>query len=307
MSRAPEDRIHIEHATRGPASAPAFVLIRGLSTQMIQWPESFLDLFVDAGYRVVIFDNRDCGQSEKFDAAGVPSIPDLLAGEAQPAYGVADMAEDVVQLLDELGIERAHVAGMSLGGMVAQHLAISHAERFLTVTSIMSSSGAPGLPPGSPEAMAALTARAEDPADREAVIALQMRGQAAIGSPGYPMTPEELRSYCERAYDRCYCPDGTARQMAAVLADTDRHERLATVRVPFQVVHGTDDPLIRIECGRDTAARVPGARLVEIPGMGHDLTVANGSVVAEPLLAFAKAHDQAGSPGSDRVRDVRSA
>lgn len=290
MSRAPEDRIHIEHATRGAASAPAFVLIRGLSTQMIQWPESFLDLFVDAGYRVVIFDNRDCGKSEKFDAAGVPSIPDLLAGTARPAYGVADMAEDVVQLLDDLGIERAHVAGMSLGGMVAQHLAISHADRFRTVTSIMSSSGAPGLPPGSPEAMEALTARAEDPADREAVIALQMRGQAVIGSPGYPMTPEELRSYCERAYDRCYCPDGTARQMAAVLTDTDRHERLATVRVPFQVVHGTDDPLIRIECGRDTAARVPGARLVEIPGMGHDLTVANGPVVAEALLAFAKAH-----------------
>ena len=290
MPRAPEDHIHIEYVTRGPESAPAFVLIRGLSTQLIQWPNSFLDLFVEAGYRVVVFDNRDCGKSEKFDAAGVPAISDLLAGEARPAYSISDMAEDVVQLLDVLGIERAHVAGMSLGGMIAQHLAISHADRFLTVTSIMSSSGAPGLPPGTPEAMEALTRQAEDPDDREAVIALQMRGQAAIGSPGYPMTPEELRSYCERAYDRCYCPEGTARQMAAVLTDDDRHDRLAQVRVPFQVVHGTDDPLIKIECGRDTAARVRGARLVEIPGMGHDLTIANGPVVAEALLEFAKEH-----------------
>ena len=280
----------IEYATRGPATGPAFVLLRGLSTQMIQWPEIFLEGITDAGYRAVLLDNRDCGLSGKWDSAGVPSIADLLSGEAKPAYGIADMALDVVSVLDALGIEKAHVAGMSLGGMIVQRLAIEHADRLRTATSIMSSSGAPGLPAGTPEAMAALATPPSDPGNRDVVIEHQMRTQTVIGSPRYPMTHEELRSYCERAYDRCYCPDGSARQMAAVLTDRDRHERLASVTIPFQAIHGTDDPLIPIECGRDTAARVPGARFVEIPGMGHDLTAANAPHVLSPLLEFAEAN-----------------
>lgn len=291
MSPATQSPIPIEYATQGPASAPAFVLIRGLSTQMIQWPEIFLEGIASAGYRAVLLDNRDCGLSGKCDAAGVPSVAELLAGEAKPAYGVGDMALDVVSVLDALGIEKAHVAGMSLGGMIVQRLAIAHADRLRSAASIMSSSGAPGLPGGTPEAMAALTTAPSDPSDRDVVIEHQMRTQSVIGSPAYPMTPDELRSYCERAYDRCYCPDGSARQMAAVLTDRDRHEQLAGVTIPFQVIHGTDDPLIPIECGRDTAARVPGARFVEIPGMGHDLTIANAPHVLAPLLEFAKEHN----------------
>lgn len=282
--------VKIEAQTHGPEDAPAFVLIRGLSTQLIQWPQLMLDTLVDAGFRVVILDNRDCGESQKFDEAGVPELGRIVAGEVGPAYSVADMAEDVVGLLDGLGIAKAHAAGMSLGGMIAQHLAISHGDRFHSVTSVMSSSGAPGLPGGTAEAMAALTSQPSDPTDRDIVIAHQMRTQKVISSPGFPPTPEELRRYCESAYDRCYCPDGTARQMAAVLSDTTRAEGLGEIRIPFQVLHGSEDILIPLACGEDTAKRVPGAPLVVIDGMGHDITIANTPPVAEKLIAFAKAH-----------------
>ena len=282
--------VGIEVETFGEETAPAFLLIRGLSTQLIQWPDIFVSDLVAAGFRVVVFDNRDCGLSAKFEAAGTPSLPDLLSGEAEAPYSVADMARDAVGVLDALGIEKAHVAGISLGGMVTQHLAISYGDRFHTATSIMSSSGAPGLPAATPEAMAALTARAEDPNDREAVTRLSMQGQRVIGSPGYPMTDEELRSYCERAYDRCYCPGGSARQMAAVLTDAARADRLSEVTLPFQVLHGSDDPLIPLGCGEDTAKRVPGAVLHVIQGMGHDITQANSPLVVERLIAFAKEH-----------------
>jgi len=288
MPRHAVNGIEIEIETRGPEDAPAFLLIRGLSTQLIQWPEAFLDCFVDAGYRAVIFDNRDVGLSTKFEEAGTPDIAQLLSGEAQPAYSVADMARDAVGVLDALGIEKARAAGMSLGGMIAQHLAISHGDRFHSVTSVMSTSGAPGLPSGTPEAMAVLSESPSDPTDRECVISHSMKGQKVIGSPGYPPTPDELRQYCEGAYDRCYCPSGTARQMAAVLSDSDRAERLREITIPFQVLHGREDPLIPLACGEDTAKRVPGAPLVVIDGMGHDVTVASSPVVSEALISFAK-------------------
>lgn len=280
--------IQIEVETRGAADAPAFLLIRGLSTQLIHWPESFLDRFVDAGFRVVIFDNRDVGLSTKFDAAGVPSMPDVMAGKVDAPYSVADMAADAVGVLDALGIEKAHAAGISLGGMVAQHLAFSHGERFHGVTSVMSSSGAPGLPAGSPEAIEALTSRPSDPSDREVVIKHNMKTQRVIASPAYPPTEAELRSYFERGYDRCYCPEGSARQMAAASTDTTRCERLAGIEIPFFVLHGSADPLIPPACGEDTAKRVPGARFEVVTGMGHDITVANAPIVAASLLAFAR-------------------
>ncbi|MEM9175810.1 MAG: alpha/beta hydrolase [Myxococcota bacterium] len=280
--------IRIEVETRGAEDAPAFVLIRGLSTQLIQWPDVFLDRFVAAGFRVVVFDNRDCGLSSKLDAAPMPDGADVLAGRVPAPYGVGDMARDVVGVLDALGIEQADVAGISLGGMIAQHLAFDHASRFRSVTSIMSSSGAPGLPSGTPEAMQALMERPADPDDREAVIEHNMRSQRVIGSPGFPMTPDELRAYCERSYDRGYCPDGSARQMMAVMTDTTRPDRLAEIEVPFLVVHGRDDPLIPLACGEDTAERA-GAPLVVIDGMGHDVSIANSGPIAEALLEFVKA------------------
>lgn len=288
MAQVEANGIRIEVETRGPEEAPAFVLIRGLSTQLIQWPEVFLDRFVDAGFRVVVFDNRDCGMSTKFDGSPTPELAEVVSGRVPPPYGVADMARDVVGVLDALGIERAHAAGISLGGMVAQHLAFDHAPRFRSVSSIMSSSGAPGLPSGTPEAMRSLTERPSDPDDREAVIRHNMRSQVVIGSPGFPMTEEELRSYCERAYDRCYCPDGSARQMMAVLSDPARPDRLATIGTRFQVVHGREDPLIPLACGEDTARRA-GAPLVVVDGMGHDVTAANSAPLAGALIDFARA------------------
>lgn len=294
MAAIEANGIRIEAEVRGPESAPAFVLIRGLSTQLIQWPEVFLDRFLDAGYRLVLFDNRDCGLSEKFEAAGTPSPAEVLSGAMEAPYGVADMALDTVGVLDAFGIERAHVAGISLGGMVVQRLAIDHADRFVSATSIMSTSGAPGLPSGTPEAMAALMRRADDPEDREAVLALQVENQRAIGSPGYPMSDAECRSYCARAYDRCYAPDGSARQMLAVLSDSDRADRLAEISLPFHVVHGREDPLIPLACGEDTAKRAR-APITVIDGMGHDVTVANSPLLADAILSFARETEARGA------------
>lgn len=288
MPRFDRGEVSIAYETRGPEQGPAFVLIRGLSTQLIHWPERFLDRFSEAGFRVVVFDNRDCGLSTKFDHAGVPSMGDVVRGEVAPPYRLEDMALDVVGLLDTLDIDRAHAAGISLGGMIAQHLAFGHGARFHSVASIMSTSGAPGLPAGTPEAIEALTSRPEDPDDREAVIRHSMRTQRVIESPAFPPTEDELRSYFERGYDRCYCPDGSVRQMAAATADGSRADRLAKIALPFLVVHGIDDPLIRVACGEDTARHVPGARLETIPGMGHDITDANSDRVADLLIDHAR-------------------
>ena len=282
--------IKIEVESRGPAEAPVFLLVRGLSTQLIQWPECFLDAFLDAGFRVVVFDNRDCGLSQKFTDAGTPTLPDLLSGKVEPPYGVADMANDAVGVLDHLGIASAHMAGISLGGMIAQHLAFSHGDRFRSVASIMSTSGAPELPPGTPEAIEALTSLPEDPTDRDCILAHSMKTQRVIASPDYPPSDDELRSYFERSYDRCYCPDGSARQLAAVVCDGNRVERLQTIRVPFLVLHGSADPLIPLACGEDTAKHVPDAKLEVIAGMGHDITNANAPVVAQHVIDHARSH-----------------
>ena len=287
MSNHRINGINIEVETHGPSDAPAFLLMRGLSTQLIQWPEAFLAAFTQAGFQVVVYDNRDCGLSQKFPEAGAPSLADLLSGKIESPYQLADMAKDAVGVLDHLEIESAHVAGISLGGMVAQHLAFSHGHRFESLASVMSTSGAPGLPPGTPEAIDALTSQPSDPSDRECVIAHSMKTQKVISSPGYPPTEAELRSYFERAYDRCYCPDGSARQLAAVVADGSRVERLARIDRPFLVLHGASDPLIPLACGEDTADRVPGAKLVVVPGMGHDITHANSSIVANHLITHA--------------------
>lgn len=280
--KAKANGIEIDYDETWPASGPdpslpALVLIRGLGTQRIQWPQPLLDALAARGLRVVCHDNRDVGGSTKFDAAGVPDpaamIQAIAAGETPaPPYRVADMAQDVIGLLDALSIERAHVAGISMGGMIVQHLGASHGDRIASVTSIMSSSGAPGLSPAKPEAMAALTSRAATPT-REAVVENSLATQRVIGSPAYPADEDAYRELAGRVFDRCYAPDGVTRQMAAVLSDVGRHELIANVTVPTLVIHGEDDPLIPIDGGRDTAARIPGARFESIPGMGHDVPV----------------------------------
>ena len=235
--------VRIEVEDSGPSGAPVLLLIRGLASQLIHWPEAFLTALTAAGFRVLRLDNRDAGLSQKFEAAGAPDHGAVIVGRAAPPYTLADMAADAVGVLDAKGVERAHVAGMSLGGMVAQHVAFAHSERCLSVASIMSSSGAPGLPPATPEAMEALTSTPEDPTDRECVISHNMRTQRVIESPAYPPTEAELRDYFERGYDRCYCPEGSQRQMAAALADGSRAERLSAVAAQF-MLKSSDNLLI---------------------------------------------------------------
>jgi pimeloyl-ACP methyl ester carboxylesterase len=277
----------------GDSDAPALVLIRGLGTQRIQWPDELIDGLVERGLRVLCHDNRDIGLSQYFSEAGVPDIAGALAklarGESvDAAYSLADMAEDVIGLLDALEIERAHVAGISMGGMIVQHLAASHGERLLSATSIMSSSGGPGLPAATPEAMQALMSSPDKPGDRESVIEHGVRTRKIIASPGYPTDDDTMREAIARTYDRSYRPDGVARQMLAVLCDTGRSEMLAGISVPTLVIHGEDDPLVPIECGRDTAARIPGAHFEPIPGMGHDIPVGLASALVELIADHAK-------------------
>jgi len=277
----------IEIEQQGPADGVPFLLLRGLGTQLVHWPAVFIDALSDAGYRVVTFDNRDVGLSDKINDAGVPDLG-AIAGGAPPPYTIADMAGDSVGVLDALGIDAAHVMGISMGGMIVQHIAASHPQRCLSMTSIMSSSGAKGLPTGTPEAMAVLGSVPDDPNDPESVITHKMQTQRVIESPRYPMDDAELRRYAEVGYRRCHHPVGVARQLAAVLADVGRVDLLAGITVPSMVVHGADDPLVHVEGGRDTARRIPGCRLEIIEGMGHDVTVANTPLLTALLLDHAR-------------------
>ena len=268
--------IEIDAEEFGEKTGSPLLLIRGLGTQRTAWPEEFLAALVERGHRVITFDNRDTGLSTKFPGANSVDIGEAAGRAARgdpidAPYSLDDMALDAVGLLDALELETAHVAGISMGGMIAQLLAAQHGERLRSLTSIMSSSGAPGLPGPTPEAAAALMSRPEDPNDRESVIQHGIGVLKVIGSPGYPPGDAYLRAVAERAYDRCYCPDGIGRQMLAILAAQGRAERLKTIRVPTLVIHGVDDPLIPVEAGMDSAKRIPGAELRLIPGMGHDV------------------------------------
>jgi pimeloyl-ACP methyl ester carboxylesterase len=235
-----------------PASAPWIVLIRGLGTQLIEWSPVLLEGLTAAGLRVLTFDNRDVG----------------LSGKATDDYRLADMAADTVGLLDALGIDRAHLFGISLGGMVAQLMACHYPQRVGCLFSVMSSSGDPSLPQAAPEIRARMLAGAHD---REAIVRLNAENRAVFGSPDYP-EPESLRlQAAAAAYDRCYHPAGVARQFKAAMSDGSRVERLERITAPTLVIHGVDDPLIPMAAGEDTARHVPGAELLLIPGMGHNI------------------------------------
>jgi pimeloyl-ACP methyl ester carboxylesterase len=269
--------------TFGRAGDPLLVLVMGVGTQMIGWDERLCERLAGAGLQVVRFDNRDIGRSTWLTAAGRPDLGAVAGGEdATLAYTLSDMAEDVVGLLDALGAARAHVAGASMGGMVAQVLAIEHGERVLSLISIMSSTGAPGVGQATPEAVEALLAPV--PSDRAGYIEAGVPGALVIGSPGL-VDEQRVRRRRAIAFDRGQNPDGFVRQMAAILADGDRTARLAAITAPTLVIHGEADVLIDSSGGRATAAAIPGAELVLIPGMAHDLPPALWPAITEPLLA----------------------
>ena len=261
--------ITIEYETAGDPSHPPLLLIMGLGGQLIAWDDDFVAALVAKGFYVVRYDNRDVGRSTWFDDAGTPDLLAALAGEAKPAYLLADMADDAAGLMDGLGIASAHVLGVSMGGMIAQSVAIQHPARVGTLTSIMSTTGDRAVGQPHPEAIAALMA--PPPATREDAIEMSVKTWQVIGSPGFAFHEDRIRASAGAAYDRGFHPDGTARQMVAILASPDRTPGLGELSVPTLVIHGESDPLVDPSGGKATADAVPGATLWTIPGMGHDL------------------------------------
>ncbi len=269
--------IALEVERRGPGADTPIVLIMGLGGQLTRWSEEFVETLTREGQHVIRFDNRDIGLSEKFDHAGPPDMPAIIGalsqGKPPPvAYTLDDMARDVVGLLDALDIARAHIVGASMGGMIAQLVAADHGRRVASLTSIMSTTGARGLPPAKPEAIAVLNNRGPDPKqDLDGYLDHAVKSARVIGSPGFPVEDAAHRARILSDYRRAFTPHGFLRQYAAIIAAGDRLERLARIAAPTVVIHGVDDPLVPIEGGRDTAARIPGAELIEIEGMGHDI------------------------------------
>ncbi|MAE96381.1 MAG: alpha/beta hydrolase [Deltaproteobacteria bacterium] len=288
MPRTSANGVEIDYEVFGlPADRPLF-LLRGLGTQRIQWHPGFCQRLVQAGHRLVVFDNRDAGLSTHLHGAGRPDLARLF--EAQKAgqtpevpYTLDDMADDVVGLMDALALESAHVAGISMGGMITQTLGYRHPDRVRSLVSIMSSTGNPALPPPTREAMEALMT--PSPAERGAYIDHSLHTARVIGSPGYPLDDEAHRELAGRCFDRSFDPGGVARQFAAIQAHGDRRPGLRRVAAPTLVIHGLGDPLVSLEGGRDTAQAIPGAELVEIPGMGHDLPPGLFGTLADAISA----------------------
>lgn len=267
--------ITINYEDRGPADGRPLLLVNGYTSTMMSWPLELMEGLRARGFRVIRYDNRDVGKSEKLK--GIPAISDVakaVRAGIKPAipYTLSDMAADGMGLLDALGISRAHIMGISMGGMIVQVMAINHPEKLISVTSIMSTTGNPDLPPASDAAMKALQERPAS-AEREVVLRHSMKGRRVYQSPAYPMSDEALYQKCAAEYDHMHYPEGATRQYAAIVGDGSRVERLKAVDLPFLVIHGKADPLVRVDGGIDTAKSVRGARLELIEGMGHDLPV----------------------------------
>lgn len=293
MARTKANGIEIEYETFGSKKNPALLLIMGLGAQLTLWPESLCEGLAAKGFFVVRYDNRDVGLSTDFDKSGVPNLMDafgkLMKGQKVDApYLLTDMADDAIGLLDALEIDRAHMVGASMGGMIAQVIAAKYPERSRSLVSIMSTSGRMGLPMGKPEAVAMLSAQPEGQA-REQLVAHAIKLRTVIGSPAFPGDPAAVRALVERNIDRRYYPPGAARQYLAIMASGPRVDLLKTVKVPTLVLHGDDDPLLPVECGRDVASLVPGAKIETYPGWGHDVPEQMVPRLVESISGFCKA------------------
>ena len=298
MPIASANSIKLFYDEVGDPSAPVILLIMGLGGQMIEWPETFCEGLSKRGFRVVRFDNRDAGLSTKFDSAAPVDVAAVFARAAsgQPIeapYVLNDMASDSIGLLDALGIERAHIVGASMGGMIAQIMAAEHNERVRNSVSIMSTSGGPNLPRGKPEIMALLVAPLPPPEARETRIQFGIKFWQTVGSPRYPTPEATLRAKVTRGIERSSYVEGRPRQLVAVVADGSRVERLKRIVAPTLVIHGADDPLVPIENGKDTARNIPGAKLMIEAGMGHDLPEALIPTLVEAIAAHCQAADAA--------------
>jgi pimeloyl-ACP methyl ester carboxylesterase len=291
MPTAKANGIEIAYETTGDPADPTLLLVCGLGSQLTNFDAELCDLFVARGLHVVRFDNRDVGRSTHIDArVDVRAVMRArAAGEPIPAvpYVLSDMAADAVGLLDHLGIDRAHVLGTSMGGMIAQAVAIEHPHRVRTLVSVMSTTGDPDVGGSTPEAGRALL---QPPArTREAYQDSAVRNAGIFGSPGL-YDPDRMRAKAGVAWDRGYDAGGVARQLVAISASGSRSAALATLAVPTLVIHGTEDTLIRPTGGERTAAVIPGAELVMVEGMGHDLAAPLWPRIVDAVTAFAAAH-----------------
>jgi pimeloyl-ACP methyl ester carboxylesterase len=264
------EEIEIAYETLGDPTGTPLLMIHGLGRQYVAWHPDLIKQLVDRGYQVTIFDNRDAGQSTHFIAAGTPDIMKLLARDVSAAvYSLADFADDAAGLLDLLGWQSAHVLGVSMGGMIAQTMAIRHPERVRSLTTIMATTGADEVGQASDAAMGALLT---PPANsREEYVENSLASYAIIGSIGFPHDLDYVRRRSEQEWDRGHDSGASIRQVAAIVAGGDRTSALAELRIPTLVVHGDADPLVNVSGGRATAAAIRGAELLEVEGMGHDL------------------------------------
>lgn len=273
MPRAKNGAVEIEWQSFGDDQPETILLVNGLGSQMTRWPEAFCEQLVARGYRAIRFDNRDTG----------------LSGWPEAAYTLKDMADDAVAVLDAAGVKKAHIAGVSMGGMIVQRMAIDHPDRVLSMTSIMSTTGAAEAFKSTPEAAAVLNAPPPDPkVDFEAFVADRMRNMRTIGSPAYPWTEAEMRERVVAEYRRAFNPKGVVRQRNAIGADGDRTAELRKLTIPVVVLHGEEDPLLMKVGGEATAAAIPGAELRIIPGMGHDLPPGLHDIFAQAITAAAQ-------------------
>jgi len=264
--------IEIAYEEIGPKDGRPLVLVMGLGASLVFWEDDFCRALAERGHRVVRFDNRDVGHSTKLDSLGVPDVNQAFAAlvmrqPIEAPYRLSDMARDTIGLMDHLGIDRAHVAGASMGGMIVQTMAIEHPKRLRSMTSIMSSTGDPSLPQATAEAMAVLL---RPPATNRAdFIEQSVPAWKVIG--GQWFDEARIRARAAAHFDRCYHPQGIARQLVGILASGDRTAALRSVTTPSLVIHGVEDPLVPAAAGKATAAAIPGAELMLVEGMGHDV------------------------------------
>ena len=292
MATAPTNGIELEYETFGDDGDPPLLLIMGLGVQLLHWDERLCRKLAARGFFVIRFDNRDAGLSAKIEGGPQPDPLAALQGDtSSAAYLLSDMAADTAGLLDHLGLDAAHVMGASMGGMIAQTVAIEHPDRVLSLTSIMSTTGDRSVGGATQAATEVLLTPAPD--DREGYAERSVVGYRTIGSPGFPFDEEGIRDRGRAAYDRSYYPVGIARQLVAILASGDRTERLRELDVPTLVIHGDSDPLVDVSGGRATAAAIPGSELRIIEGMGHDLPQGAWDEIVDAVVALA---ERAGAP-----------
>src|SRR3712207_4069935 len=262
--------LELAYETFGDPSDTPLLLVMGLATQMIGWPDDFCRGLAERGLFVIRFDNRDIGLSTHLHDAGAPDVMAVLGGDLSGvAYGLPDLAEDTVGLLDTLGLDSVHLVGASMGGMIAQLVAVAHPERVRSLTSIMSTTGDPTV--GAPNEAAMGVLLSAPAGDRDGAIQRVVDTYRVIGSPGFEFDEAAVRDRAGLSFDRAYDPAGVARQLAAILTTHDRTPHLAELSVPTLVIHGAEDALVNVSGGRATAAAVPDCELLVVDGMGHDL------------------------------------